>query len=47
MIQLPDGTLALQGFSGDITERQRAEMALRASEEKFAPMLNMHRSNYS
>ena len=35
LIQLPDGTLALQGFFRDITERQRAEMALRASEEKF------------
>ena len=35
LIHLPDGTVALQGFFRDITERQRAEAALRVSEAKF------------
>lgn len=35
LLQLPDGTLMLQGFFRDITVRQRTELALRASEAKF------------
>ncbi len=35
LLQLPDGSLMVQGFFRDITVRQRTELALRASEAKF------------